>query len=260
MTSYLSNLKKTKEIYKDVLYDSKIIKNGNFISGSKKLTPAKCVFIEDELNRLFKLRRDKYIKYDLLKDKILYNDKPSSFKKEFEELYEEINSIQNDIDAIYTYYDEISLPNSDVDKTRLEILYKKIQTDKTLIPEYVKTYIKFMKSKPKDEELTYLVKSPPKFVNKESKDEVKKDDSSKKLKKLSNDNVNIIKKNIKDLVKQKFKAKTLEECKTKQRSKEYFMKKEEILDIIEKNPEMKKLLPANYKSLDKDNLCRYIFD
>ncbi len=255
MTSYLSNLKKTKEMYKDVLYDPKIIKNGNFVSGSKKLTPAKCVFIEDELNRLFKLRRDKYLSYDLLKDKILYSDNPSSFKKDFQELYDEINFIQNDIDNIYTYYDQISLQKVEFDKTRLETLYKKMQTDKTLIPEYVKTYVKFMKSKPKEDDITYLVKSLPKFAN----DKEYKNEEPKKLNKLSNDNVNVIKKNIKDLVKQKFKAKTLEQCKTKQRSKEYFMKKEEILDVIEKNPEMKKLLPANYKTLDKDNLCKYIF-
>lgn len=261
MASYLTNLERTNEIYNDILHDSKIIKNGNFISQDKKLIPAKCVFIEDELERLFKLRRDKYLSYDLLKDKILYADNPSSFKKDFEDLYDEINKIQNDIDDIYTYYDLIIKEEIPKDKTKLETLYKNMQNDKTLIPQYVSAYIKFMKSKQNYEPITYLVKSIPKLTNAKDPKEVKEVKEEKnKPKKLTDKNVKVIKKNIKDLVKDKFKAKTNEECKSKQRTKPYFMKKDEILEIIEKNPELKKLLPANYKTLDKDNLCKYIFD
>ena len=256
MASYLRNLEKTKDIYKDILYESKKIKNGIFISQEKKLIPAKCVFIEDELERLFRLRRDKYLSYDLLRDKILYADDPSFFKKDFKELYDEINVIQNDIDEIYTYYDLISKNEIPLDKSRLETLYKKMQNDKGLIPEYVSTYIKFMKSKPmNNDSITYLVKSIPKLATKNEPNEF-----VNKSKRLSDKNIVVIKKNIKDLVREKFKAKTFEECKSKQRSKTYFMKKEEILDLIDKNPEMKKLLPDNYKTLDKDNLCKYIFD
>jgi predicted transcriptional regulator len=268
MANYLTNLEKTKEIYNQ--YDLNTLRNGYFIVSDKKLIPAESVFIEEELQRLYKLRRDKYLSYDLLKDKIIYADNPSLSKQEFTKIYEEINDIQNNIDNIYTYYDSLNIDTISQDEIRLKTLYREIQNDKTLIPTYIKAYIKFMKPKPKPEPITYLIKTIPKIYNsKEAKalekpkapekpKEIKETEKVKKPK-IKEQNVKIIKNNIKDLIKDKFRAKNIEECKSKQRSKEYFMKKDEILDIIDKNPELKNLLPANYKTLDKENLCRYIF-
>ena len=76
---------------------------------------------------------------------------------------------------------------------------------------------------------------------------------------LTETEVAAVKKNIKNLIKDKLKSKNLEECMSQKRSQPYYMKKEDILQTIEDNPELKTLLPANYKSLTKENLCKYLF-
>ena len=72
-------------------------------------------------------------------------------------------------------------------------------------------------------------------------------------------NVKIIKSNIKELIKNVFKPKTKEECASQKRSQPYFMKKEDILTAIDENPDIKSVLPENYKTLNKENLCEHLF-
>lgn len=69
-----------------------------------------------------------------------------------------------------------------------------------------------------------------------------------------------IKGRIKGILKDVYKFKDKQECISKQRSQPYFMSKEAILEEIEKNQELKKLMPTNYKSLTKEQLCTYFFE
>lgn len=55
-----------------------------------------------------------------------------------------------------------------------------------------------------------------------------------------------------------FKFKNLEECQSKARSKPFYQSKEEILKLIQENENLKKLMPANFKSLTKEELCKYL--
>jgi hypothetical protein len=92
--------------------------------------------------------------------------------------------------------------------------------------------------------------SPPKPKKKAVKKIVKMDESKKQD----------IKDNIKRLLKDVFKFKDKVECLSQQRSKDFFTSKDGILEAIENNSELKKLMPSNYKSLSKQQLCSYFFD
>lgn len=80
----------------------------------------------------------------------------------------------------------------------------------------------------------------------------------KPTKKLSKETEQAITGNIKDLL-ASFVFKNKTECVSKQRTKPFYASKEEILEKIESNPEIKKLMPANYKKLTKDKLCEVFF-
>lgn len=57
-----------------------------------------------------------------------------------------------------------------------------------------------------------------------------------------------------------FKFKTQKECESRERSKPYYISKKEMVDIISKNNDIKKLYPKEYKNLKKEELCKVIFD
>lgn len=80
------------------------------------------------------------------------------------------------------------------------------------------------------------------------------------VKKLSVDQKVEIMDNIKDLLKNVYRFKDKGECLSKQRSKAFYMSKEEILQEIENNENLKKLMPSNYKKLTKDKLCEFFFE
>jgi len=70
---------------------------------------------------------------------------------------------------------------------------------------------------------------------------------------------NDIKENIKDILKETFKFKNIQECTSKARTKDFYASKEDILKAIESNEHLKKLMPANYKKLNKDQLCEFFY-
>ena len=77
--------------------------------------------------------------------------------------------------------------------------------------------------------------------------------------KVTPQQINAIKDNVKELITQKFKFKTKEECTTRKTSQPYYMSKDNIVEEIEKTPEIKKLMPAKYKTLPKEKICDYLF-
>lgn len=64
---------------------------------------------------------------------------------------------------------------------------------------------------------------------------------------------------VEQLLKSIFNFKDTTECASKSRSAPYYKTKEEIIKSIEEHEGLKKLMPANYKSLTKDKLCEAIF-
>lgn len=67
-----------------------------------------------------------------------------------------------------------------------------------------------------------------------------------------------IKARVKDLLKRTFQYRNKQECLS--RTKSLFMSKEQIIEAIEKQEDLKKLLPSNYKKLSKDALCEQLFE
>lgn len=57
-----------------------------------------------------------------------------------------------------------------------------------------------------------------------------------------------------------FNFKTRDECKSSSRSKAYYIKKTDMMNIINTTPELKKIFPTNFKKLAKDELCDIVFD
>lgn len=66
-----------------------------------------------------------------------------------------------------------------------------------------------------------------------------------------------IKDRIKALLKETFSFKSRKDCMS--RAKAMFMSKEQILEAIDNNADLKSVLPASYKKMSKETLCEYMF-
>jgi hypothetical protein len=76
---------------------------------------------------------------------------------------------------------------------------------------------------------------------------------------LSPEKIDKVKESIKKLLKEKFRFTNIEECASTKRSQNYYTSKSEIFNVIEEVPDIKKLMPSKYKSMNKDDLCKSIF-
>lgn len=76
---------------------------------------------------------------------------------------------------------------------------------------------------------------------------------------LTKDDKEVIKKNVKDLIKSTFAFKTSDECMSKKRSQPYYETKDTIVEKISNSEELKNLMPGNYKSLTKEKICDRLF-
>ena len=271
-TRMLNNLKETRRIYKEHFahqQDIRFIKNNciQIPHLGKKIVPAVAKNIEDELDRLYGERRERYFNYKLLEENILLSETPAKYKNEYNEAIEAINAIQDKIDDLYEYFEKLEEEKTD---PFIEINKKRNEVDGLAgnIPKYVKELKKLHKLEanaikaPLDVE--YVVLEPPSVLASDVKVEIRKEPLLKpkkgKIAPIPESNLKIIKKNIKELVKEKFKPKTLEECASQKRSQPYYMKKDDILKTIDETPEIKQVMPANYKSLNKEELCKQLFD
>lgn len=82
----------------------------------------------------------------------------------------------------------------------------------------------------------------------------------KPVKKLTTEQVTNVAHSIKELIAKTYRFKDKTECISKQRTKPFYASKDDILSAIESTPELKKLMPANYKKLTKDKLCEVFFE
>ena len=243
---YISNLEKATALYKEELVlqrDLRVVKDKHIIgSFNKKIVPGVYQDINQGLQQLRLLYRETEIELNIIKDKIMLttNDK---YKSKYNNLLQSLQKIQHEIEQIELY------------KTLLDKKYV-VHTPK------VTNYKEFEESKKQTiTRPTYLVKELPRITEHiEKPSEVRKEALVKKQAKLTESQVKIIRKNIKDLIKEKFKPKTLEECASQKRSQPYYMKKEDIVATIEDTPEIKSMMPANYKTLSKEKICTYLYD
>lgn len=258
----------TNQMYKQHLQqDIIIIKNQHFKVGTQALKPAVTTDIQAHLNSLFKQRRDFFIDYKILQDKILYGTNPATYRKQFEEVHANIHAIQTQIDDVYDYYDTVSEPTPDLnEQLKAQVENMLTSLDETTIPQYIKQYTKLKKIEREYEqphipehivlEVPKLTSALPPAPKPEKKLEKKPEKPQKPEKPV---NAQVIKEKIKDLIKQKFKPQNFEQCSSQKRSQPYFMKKEEILEVIANNKELESTMPSNYKSLSKENLCKFLF-
>ena len=100
-------------------------------------------------------------------------------------------------------------------------------------------------------------KRTTKLEPKKEKKESKKDT---KPVHLSPEKVEKVMKANKQLLKDLFKFSSVDECASNKRSMEYYMSKQDILDIIEDNPDIKRTMPPKYKTMKKEDLCKVLVD
>ena len=263
--TYLQALKDTQTIYNENFeyqLDKRIVKNKHIEIPQigKKIVPAVCINIRDELDKLYSDRRKLFLEYKMLEDKIVLSDIniAKQYKGTYDDIIKKINDIQDKIEVIHEYYDKVEEVDSSYEN--------KIKNIRSILPnlhEDIPRYVKKMRELRKleknyedDIEITYIVTSIPKVIDIKTRIDKK----PKQAAAIPAEDVKTIKKNIKQLIKEKLKPKNLEECASQKRSADYFMKKEDILETIDSNPEIKTILPANFKSLTKQDLCKHLFE
>ena len=276
---YLQNLKDSRRIYKENLaiqQDMRVVKKGilQVPQIGKKIVPAECAILQEEIDRLYTKRRDVYFEYKILHDKILYGKNQQSYRKSMDEKIEQINRIQDKIDALHEYFE--SLEQMDPSgQLAADIATEKKRSIATTDPV---VFVRSMKRlhaleselNKQPSPIDYVVYKIPGVSQAAAADEsfekIKrkidevKPKRGKVLPDLTKSDLKAIKENIKELIKEKFKPKTAEECSSQKRSQPYYMKKDDILTTIESNPQIKQVLPENYKSLNKEELCKHLFN
>lgn len=273
--NYINKLNETRLIYKDHLkyqQDRRIMKNNKILIPQlkKNLIPAQFFNIHTRINTLYNKRKELYFQYKIIQDKIILSENPALYKQEYNEFLKELNDIQDEIDEINEYFDKLEIDTSIEDKIKnCEIQINRYYKDQNK-SEYVKQkrilYKLYKEYREKHTpEIDYGVSEMPKLEDVNAVNVVIVPEKQKPKQKaiapknIPPANVKIIKGNIKDLIKNVFKPKTKEECASQKRSQPYFMKKEDILTVIDENPDIKSVLPENYKTLNKENLCEHLF-
>jgi hypothetical protein len=245
-----------------------LIKNGKII-GIKKITPPIYVNINDQIDKLYLERRDLYFQYKIIQDKIILDDKPAIYKSDYNNIINKLTNIQTQINQLHEYYENTE-PSYEIEK-KLELCEQYIKNAQTIKDrvKYKRQLYQLYREYPelKAADIThYMIQDLQ--IEELSEDNTKarakakplhKNKGKKLPAKISTSDIKKIRDNVKELMKSVLKPKTFEECRSQKRSQPYYMKKEDILKEIDNNPDIKKLLPDNYKALNKDEICKYLF-
>lgn len=192
--------------------------------------------------------------WDMYDDFITYG-KPID-KTEFDSTVNELHTLETQIDVLEERLRPKHVSSHDDDELNSQIsraeLFVKQRANRN--PEEVfiweNAWIREKMGSPKTKETRPTTPPPP----------PKKKQINKKKPKLSEDTKEEITHNIKALLAKNFAFKDKAQCVSKQRSQSYYASKEEIIEKIEKDPELKRRLPSNYKKLTKDKLCELFFN
>lgn len=270
---YLQNLKDTRGIYKEALsiqQDMRVVKKGylHVPQIGKKLSPAECADLQSEIDRLYNERRDLYFEYKILHDKILYGKNPGSYRKELDSKIESINKAQDAIDELHGYFEALdefnARPQLDADISAEKKRLASAKDPAAFVRSTKRLHALQSELNRSPAPVDYIVyKIPQVYGVRDAERVAVREEPLAKPKKgkpaLSDSNVKAIKENIKELIKDKLKPKNAEECASQKRSQPYYTKKDEILEVIDKHPQIKQALPANYKSLNKEDLCKHLY-
>lgn len=171
-------------------------------------------------------------------------------------------------------------------------LYEKIATDgdDIRVEQYINEYLELYNCNIQNLEnsynkIDYIIIKKPK-INESSDEDVSKDKSNnsrkkkcsktvdeiiieserklkekikKKLNKTPKEKLDNLEKSVKDKMFKEFKFKNELDCQSKSSSKDFYMKKSEILRIIKKYKKTTDLLPKDLEKLSKNSLCKELF-
>jgi hypothetical protein len=244
--------------------DNILIKDGKLYIDKYEIQMPKIVYVKERISEIESEKKAILLKVFLLQQKILNAKNPKLFQNEYNAYIMKIVAYDDEHDMLNRYFQKI---NEDIntgkkDKAHISYnsskLYQELQADihydGQKVKKLVKHFLDKLENNGKDQEYNmidyYITELPIIKLKKEAKEpEPKKD-----IKKLTNIQKNIIKDNIKNLLKFKSKA----ECVSKAKSKAFYMSKEEIIKLIDSTPELKAIVPENYKTLNKEQLCSYL--
>jgi len=118
---------------------------------------------------------------------------------------------------------------------------------------YAEEYMKFSKNSP-----VYMIQEPTEIAyspeqNKNTRNKKTQQQNTKIKDKVIKNMMNTYPFNL-------FNFKTRDECKSSSRSKEYYINKSDLVNIIKADPNLTKSFPKGYSKLPKGELCDVIFD
>lgn len=226
----------------------------------KKAQPGYSV-VQQRLQDLRNTKKHLSLVYHDLRDSMIQGDKVD--KKAFDSVVMNIRNVEEEMDKLY---DHVSTKKNEWLQQGSQDMLSAVETSSAA--KAFKTRV--AASKQSVNSLGNIVLSKFEFIQKDHDEEPtapevvhttppKKITKKKDSKKLTTDQVTNVSQNIKELIAKKFRFKDNTECISKQRTKPYYSSKEEILSVIESSPELKKLMPTNYKKLTKDKLCEVFF-
>ncbi len=225
--------------------------------------------IDKEIDNLIIQKNNIALKYFNILQEVLYNNS-YEHKHLLDNFTAEINILDNKINNLRTIYNNINI-NTELNNLELELsLIKNNETKlinnndkndillaKELAKIHKKKYELFLKIK--NLKNTYmknitLIEQQENLIieNKEEKPKIIKNNN---FKILNDKEKNVLNSKIKEKL---FKFKNIDECASKKRTMTYYMSRQDIIDIIDKDIKIKKLMPSNYKTLAKEDLCKYI--
>lgn len=260
-------------------------KKDKLIIDKYEITPPQIVDIFFRNNEIEKERKKTLMSIYRMQEQILHSQNPKAYKDDYNYLVETLQTLDEEYETLRAYYLKINhyMYGIQLETLRDEInntissmnrLYNKLENevyiDKSNLKKLVKKNSEILLKKQQLKHLedfariTFYISELPKIKlgTKEMAEEqpvkTKTIEKKSKASKLTDDQKGQIYSNIKHILKDKFKFGSTAECISKAKSKPYFMSKEEILKIIESNPEIKIAMPPNYKTLNKDELCSYL--
>lgn len=246
-----------------------------------KLNLPKGFHAPSAINRVEKQKLTLIHTYREYVERIKHNDTTVS-KNEFDDIYNRIVQCDQMIMNICEQIEDVNMPTIEK-KTQLE---DALEDNKQKIRDMYNTQDQFYINKADIQEVVKMIKenhvfksdlssifttdfvvteegdSPhfleevdlkPQKTGKKGRQPKQKTDTQ-----IKDIDIDAIKARVKDILKTKFKFQDKKQCLS--RAKATFMSKDDIIGVIENDADLKKIMPSNYKKMNKEGLCEYLFD
>lgn len=260
-----------------------VLKNGLIHLNGRKLKPPQIVRVADYVTQMKQRKQEVLTQYHKLYIELMNSANPKNYKQDYENLVAKIQTIEKNIEHAQHY---LVLVNKNARElaTSLSTQYTNSLNDintysttgmsmtntgiKTTLKDYQKVHDidnKIHDLKKQHVDIDYFIEALPVLDAKEVKNvsnvvkEHKNVQNTKTpaSKKISPQQLQTIKANVKKLIEEKFPFKNKEECLS--RKKQFFMSTKDIIDEIEKTPEIKNIMPPKFKTLTKEKICDHLF-